>query len=346
MRAAVTIEPRHLVISDDYPMPELQPGDVLVKVELCGICGSDLMDWYVAQKVPTVLGHEIVGSVVTVDPDFDQGFSPRDRVFVHHHVPCGTCRLCERGKETLCPGFRSSRIEPGGFAEFVRVPSAHVAHGLLHLPEALPSEVATMIEPLACCVRGVKSTGVRRGDRALVIGLGQMGQLYGRALIAEGVSVLGTDLLADRRALAESVGIATCEPSVDKIVSVGPAHGEWDLIVLCTAHADAFAIGFAVAGKGSVLQLFAPPPPGGHLSFDANRLFFDEITLQASYSAAPVDTLVAVSLLASGRVDTAGMVSHRYPLELADEAMDTARRADSVMKVVVEASSPDRNGRS
>lgn len=340
MRAAVSVEPRKLVISEDYPMPELRPGDVLVEVELCGICGSDLMDWYVAQKVPAVLGHEIVGRVAKLDPKLDHGLLVGDRVFVHHHVACGTCRLCRRGKETLCPSFRSSRIEPGGLAQFVRVPSAHVADGLLHLPDGLSGETATMIEPLACALRGLKSAGASRGDRALVVGLGQMGQLYSRALIAEGVSVVGTDLLPARRTLAAAVGVVACAPLPEEISANAPAGDPWDLIVLCTGHADAFALGFAAAGKGSVVQLFAPPPPGGQLCFDANRLFFDEITLQASYSAVSRDTLAALSLLASGHLDTTGIVSHRFPLERAAEAMETARRQDSVMKVVVEASSP------
>ncbi len=340
MRAAVSVAPRKLVISEDYPVPEMQAGDVLVEVELCGICGSDLMDWYVAQKVPVVLGHEIVGRVAVLDPNLDHGLLVGDRVFVHHHVACGTCRLCRRGKATLCPSFRSSRIEPGGLAQLVRVPSAHVADGLLHLPDSLSSETATMLEPLACCVRGVKSAGVRRGDRALVVGLGQMGQLYSRALTAEGVAVVGTDLLPERRALAETVGVVTCAPSSEEISAHAPPSDPWDLIALCTGHAGAFALGFAAAGKGSVVQLFAPPPPGGQLSFDANRLFFDEITVQASYSAAARDTLAALCLLANGNLDTAGMVSHRFPLDRAGEALDTARRQDGVMKVVVEAGAP------
>ena len=133
---------------EDVPLPELQPGDIRVRVTVCGVCSSDAMDWYVSRKVPIVLGHEPVGEVHEVTAgvaDFEVG----DRVFFHHHVPCMECRACQRGYYTSCRRFRETSLDPGGFAEFVRVPAEIVRLDVLKLPDAISDETAAFIEPVA-----------------------------------------------------------------------------------------------------------------------------------------------------------------------------------------------------
>ncbi len=352
------LEPGHVEVRNDYPDPEPRDGGVVVDVEVCGICGSDLMDWYVGQKVPTVLGHEIVGRVASIGAPghgagtdgagtdgaaTDGALAVGDRVFVHHHVPCGACHHCRRGRETLCSGFRSSRIEPGGLAEKIFVPATYVQSEVLRLPPHLASETATLIEPLACCLRGIAKAGVGGGDSALVVGLGQMGQLYGRALSSIGVRVLGADPVRERRTIATRAGIDAVEPDpqvLGEIVREAPL----DLIALCSGREDVLSLGLLLAGRGTTVQLFAPPPPGEKASFEPNRLFFDEVTIQASYSAGPDDTRRALSFLAEGTLDVSGIVSDRYPLEQTTEALEAARAGGAVMKVVVTAS-PERSRR-
>jgi len=333
VRAAVLVEPGRVEVRDDYPDPVPCDGDVVVDVELCGICGSDLMDWYVAQKVPAVLGHEIVGRVTSVTGAARERLTLGQRVFVHHHVPCGRCRYCERGFETLCSGFKASRILPGGFAQQVLVPAAHVDHGVLPLPAHVDSETATLIEPLACALRGIARARVRKGDRALVVGLGQMGQLYGRALVAKGVETVGTDPVVARVAAARRAGIDALE--ADRSPTAVAADRPFDLIALCTGSLDALALGLTMAGKATVIQLFAPPRPGQQATFDPGRLFFNEITVQASYSAGPADTRAALDLLSGSEAFGVGMVSGRYPLADIETALAVARSGGEVLKVVV-----------
>ncbi|MDP8957996.1 MAG: alcohol dehydrogenase catalytic domain-containing protein, partial [Actinomycetota bacterium] len=176
MRAAVYLASGEVELRE-LPEPEPGPGELVVEVELCGICGSDLIEWYASAKAPGVLGHEPVGRVVTAGSSLNGVRMPEigSRVFVHHHVPCGICDLCLAGRETLCSRFKETKLQPGGFAERILVSAEHVAKDVLVLPEEVSSEAATLIEPLACCIRGVRKAGIVPRSRVVIIGLGQVG---------------------------------------------------------------------------------------------------------------------------------------------------------------------------
>jgi L-iditol 2-dehydrogenase len=152
---------------EKMPLPKLEPGDILVQVVVCGVCSSDAMDWYVKRKVPVVLGHEPVGIVHEVTPEVE-GLEVGDRVFFHHHVPCMECRLCRRGQYTSCRRFRETSLDPGGFAEFVRVPADIVRLDVLKLPERLSDESAAFIEPLACSLRAFRKLDIVPGNSVWV----------------------------------------------------------------------------------------------------------------------------------------------------------------------------------
>lgn len=175
MRAAV-YQPGGAVRLEEREVPEPGPGEVLVAMRACGICGSDLMQWYVEPRAPLVLGHEPVGVVVSTGPPVEVELpSPGERVFVHHHVPCGECELCRRGHETLCDTFKRTRIHPGGFAERILVPAENAARDMLLIPDGVSDAAATLVEPLACCVRGLQRARAGPGTRLLVIGAGRWG---------------------------------------------------------------------------------------------------------------------------------------------------------------------------
>src|SRR5580704_1693045 len=195
---------------EEAPDPRLEPGDILVSVEACGLCGSDASPWYVSKKAPTVLGHEPAGYVVaSKHATYKEG----DRVFVHHHVPCGTCKNCLHGAETSCDLFKTSRLDPGGFAERVRVPRENVERDVLLLPDPMSFERATFIEPTACAVRAMNKLRWTEDDVFLVIGLGAMGLTNARLARLRGARlVLGSDLNPGRRLRA----LAT--KSVDAVI--------------------------------------------------------------------------------------------------------------------------------
>ena len=309
---------------EERPVPRPGPGEVLVAMRACGICGSDLIDWYVDQKAPAVLGHEPAGVVVESDV-----VAPGTRVFIHHHVPCGGCDACRRGHETLCPQFKATRIEPGGFSELILVPALNAALDLLVLPDSVSDEAATLIEPLACCVRGLDRARVDARTRLLVVGGGQMGLLLAQAALARGAAVTVAEPLGRRREVAAALGAHAVAP--------GDAPGEQTVVMLATSAPAAWDLALSAAGRGAVIQLFAPGKPGQQAAFDVNALFFDELEIQASYSAGPGDTRTALALLAAGTVAAEPLITHRFALEDTAQALATARSREGI-KVIVTAS--------
>jgi L-iditol 2-dehydrogenase len=186
MRVARSLTPREVRV-EEAADPEPGSGDVVCRVLACGVCGSDVLDTWVARKVPTVLGHELAAEVTAIGAQVD-GVAVGDRVVVHHHAPCGECRRCRRGHETLCERFRATALDPGGFAEQVRVPADLV--GELLVLGGLDAERATFVEPLACVLRAFERCGLRAGDSLLVVGCGTSGLLAIAAAHARAVEAV------------------------------------------------------------------------------------------------------------------------------------------------------------
>ena len=332
MRAAVYHAPRDIRI-EEVERPEPGPGEVLVEMRACGICGSDLLDWYIEPRAPVVLGHEPVGVVV------ESGAPPGGpvpevgtRVFAHHHVPCRQCDRCRRGHETLCETFKQTRIHPGGFSEFILVPAMNVELDVLPVPDTISDAAATAIEPLACAVRGQRRAGVSAETRLLVVGGGQIGLLNAQAALATGASVAIAEPLPDRRALAARLGAHAVEPDATAVLDA--LGGPPTVALLCTGADAAWALALDAIDAGGTVQLFAPSSPGATRSFDANDLFFREIQIQASYSAGPGDTRAALELIRSGAVHPEELVTHRFPLEETAKALEAARRREAVKAIV------------
>src|SRR3989442_3189133 len=190
----------------DVPTPRIGPGEILVRVKASGICGSDVMEWYRKPKARILPGHEIAGEVGQVGAGVDI-VKVGDRVFVSHHVPCGSCRYCRAGHETVCDTLRTTNFDPGGFAEFVRVPAINVKHGVFLLPREILDDEATFVEPLACVIRGQRLAGFRSGGVMLVFGSGGSGLLPIKLLKAVGAAkVIATAVVGFRRAAARKAG--------------------------------------------------------------------------------------------------------------------------------------------
>ncbi len=333
MRAAV-YHGRGRITLEERPDPVAGPGELVVRVRACGLCGSDLMAWYQDPRAPVVLGHEPAGEVVEAGPGAP--FAAGERVFVHHHVPCMTCALCRAGRHTLCETFRATRIEPGGLAEMIRVPEANARADVLALPPSVPDWAATLVEPLACVVRGQRWAGVGPGSRVAVVGAGAMGLLEISAALAAGAAaVVAVEPRADRRGPAEAAGAAALPaPDPDALRdALGDALA--DQVFVCTSDREGISSALHLAEPGGVVQLFAPTPPGELVGLDLGSIFFREVTIQSTYSAGPFDTRDALALLVSGAVDADAVISHRLPLEEVEEAFRLARSGEAT-KVVVE----------
>jgi L-iditol 2-dehydrogenase len=318
---------------EERPDPVAGPGELVVRVRACGLCGSDLMRWYQDPRAPVVLGHEPSGEVVQAG--VGTGFAVGERVFVHHHVPCMTCRLCRAGRHTLCDTFRSTRIDPGGLAELIRVPAENTRLDVLALPAEVSDVAATLIEPLACVLRGQTAAGVGPGARVAVVGAGAMGLLeIGAARAAGAAAVAAIEPREDRRRLAARAG-ATVLASDDPAALAAALGGPADQVFVCTSDARAIAGAIHLAGPAGVVQLFAPPTPGTPVALDLGAVFFREVTIQSTYSAGPLDTRDALELLTSGVIEAESLITHRLPLSDVVEAFRLARSGEAT-KVVVE----------
>ncbi|MBO8140870.1 MAG: alcohol dehydrogenase catalytic domain-containing protein [Firmicutes bacterium] len=330
MRAAVVHAPGRLAL-EEIPVPQPGPGELLVRIRACGICSSDLMDWYVARKAPFVLGHEPAGEVQAVGPGVE-GFRPGDRVFVHHHAPCMECPACRRGDFVHCPVWRRNSLRPGGMAELAVVAEPSVRHGTLKLPDSVSFEVATLVEPAACAVKALRRAGFAPGMRVLVVGLGFTGQIFGFLARAGGAaSVEGADRIRYRLELAGQ----HWADAVYDVATASPPAAAFDLVVVTPASPEAMRAGIGYVRNGGTLLLFAPLAPGVEVPWPVHDMFFREVTVVTSYSAGPPDTREALAHVAAGRLPPEALISHRYPLDEAAAAYRDAARKDRVLKAVV-----------
>jgi L-iditol 2-dehydrogenase len=320
VRVARTVAPGETRV-EEAPDPACGPGDVVCRVLACATCGSDVQDFYVARKLPAVLGHEPAGEVVEAGREVT-GVAVGDRVAIHHHAPCGECETCARGHETLCAQYRSSALDPGGFAEFVRVPARLVGE-LLPL-DGLDPVAATVTEPLGCALRAQRRAGVRPDDVLLVVGAGASGLLAIAAARARGV---GRVLVAEPDDARRERAVAWGADPYDGSAPV-------DAAIVCTSKPAAIATGAAALGPGGALCLYAPTEPGEPLPFDGWDVFSRELRITASWSAGPADMREALALLRAGAVPVADLIGAEYDLEGTGEAL-AAQRSGAVLKAVV-----------
>lgn len=335
---------------EEWPAPTPGPGEILVRVHASGICGSDVMEWYRVPKAPLVLGHEIAGEIVKVGGGA-QGLARGQRVVVSHHVPCGQCRLCMSGHETACDTLHLTNVDPGGFAEYVRVPAPQTAAGVLALPEHMSYEEGTFVEPLACVVRAQEralSCGGRRPDvsdvSVLVLGAGISGLLHIRLALANGARRLFATDVSDYRLDAARRSGATdawaaqgLSPTAvaDRLREANDGRLA-DIIFLCTAARSAIDQGMACLEPGGVFVFFAPPPPDSDIPLPMLDLWRKDGTVATSYGAAPHDLRRALNLIAGGRVRVDDLITHRLPLERTNEGFSLVAKADKSIKVIIE----------
>jgi L-iditol 2-dehydrogenase len=325
---------------EDIPIPDIGPGDALMKTKASGICSGDVMPWYIEKKAPLVIGHEPSGEIVDVGKDVTS-FKKGDRVFVHHHAPCFTCRYCKRGDYVHCDTWKKTMVVPGGISEYILIPEINLENDTLKLPDKLSYEDGTLIEPLACVVKALKRARIRHGDLVLVIGLGFMGILNGIVARKYGArEIIGTDWVRFRLNRALEVGfddvidISQADPREGLRKSSGRETA--DIVIVCPNSINALKEGINLTGEGGSLVMFAPVQPSESLSLNPNELYFKDITFITSYSCGPTDTADALELLEAGIVKSEKIISHRFPIEKTEEAFRlTAEARDSLKSVIV-----------
>ncbi len=338
MRAAVYYRNDDIRL-EEVPIPAIGSGELLLKVSMCGICGSDVMEWYRIKKAPRVLGHEVVG-VVSEAGDGVEKFKPGDRVFVSHHVPCNKCRYCLRGEHTVCETLHSTNINPGGFAEYARVPAINLECGVFPLPEDMTDEEGVFIEPLGCVIRGQEKMDIRPGDTVLVLGSGVSGILHIQLARSKGAAkVLATDINESRLGYARQLGCDAAIDAREDVPDIVREHNEGrgaDHVIVSTAALPAIEQGIRSVDDGGTVLLFAPTAPGVELPVDLNDLWSRQVTITTSYAASPADLAAALEVIRSGRVEVQSMVTHKFGLEDVGLGFKLVTEAGDSLKVVME----------
>jgi L-iditol 2-dehydrogenase len=336
---AVEYHNNHDVRIVELPVPTIGSGELLVQMRACGLCASDVMEWYMQPRAPLYPGHEPAGIVAAAGEGVTQ-FAVGQRVFLHHHVPCMVCHYCRRGSYSQCPTFRATRLDPGGLAEYVRVPALNVQLDVLPLPDDLSDEAATLIEPLGCCVRGIDRAGIQPGDSVLVLGAGSNGLMLAQLAPLRGATrVMIADPIAYRRRRAADMGIdfildPQSGPLIEQIYDFNDGRKP-DIVLITPSSPSVMQQGLELAGPGGTVLLYAPSSPQGQLPVFPNTLFFQEISLRASYSAGPHDTRQALDLLRSGRIQAEQLITHRFPLQDAASAFQLVATPGDALKVVI-----------
>lgn len=325
---------------ESLPMPKIADDEILVKIIASGICGSDVMEWYRIDKAPLVLGHEVAGIIEQIGSQI-KGFTVGERIVVAHHVPCNTCRYCLSGHETVCDTLRSTNFEPGGFAEYIRVPAINIDRGVFSLPGSVSFEAGTFVEPLACVVRGQRLARLAIGNTVVVVGSGIAGMLHIALARASGAhKIIATDLSEYRRRLAASFGAdLALRPEDDLAAALREInYGRLaDLIVLCTGAQSAIENALSCVERGGTILFFAPTADGVKIPLSINETFWrTEITLTSSYAGNQTDHETALRLIDAKRIPVEDMITHRLSLEETMTGFKLVADGNESLKVIIE----------
>lgn len=320
-------------------VPRIGAGELLVRIRASGICGSDLMEWYRIKKAPLVLGHEIAGEIVEVGQGVED-FHVGDRVFASHHVPCGQCRYCRAGHQSVCDMLRTTHFDPGGFAEFVRVPKINVDLGTFRLPPEITFDEGSFIEPLACVVRAQRFARLTSSQTVLVIGSGISGLLHVQLARARGAErIFATDVSEFRlRAGAQFGADATIHGTEDVPKRVRELNDGRlaDLVIVCTGAMPALQQAVRSIDRGGTLLFFAPTAGGVDVPIPLFDFWRDEICVVTSYAGSREDLLESIELIRQRNVRVAEMITHRLPLAEAGYGFQLTASGQESIKVIID----------
>ncbi len=319
---------------EEVPTPKPGPDEMLVKVIACGICGSDIVEWYRLPRAPLVPGHEIGAEVVEVGQSVKQ-FNPGDRVFIAPKVPCMQCDYCKNGHYPVCTRIKE-RL-PGGFAEYVLVPRSLVENGAYRLPDSISFDQSTFIEPLACVVRAQRLAGLQPGQTVMMLGCGMSGLLHIKLAKAKNCRVIATDVNAGRLELAAGLAADITIDAAENVAArlTDATDRKADVVILCTSAMAAVGQAWKSVDNGGTIVFFAVPGPDKQVTVPINDFWTREIQILTSYYCGPPDIIEAIELLASGTIKVDDLITHRLPLGKITEGFQLVLDGKESVKVII-----------
>jgi L-iditol 2-dehydrogenase len=331
---------------ETVPVPEVGPGEILIKVHTCGICGTDLKKIATgSHSAPRIFGHETAGTVAAIGSKVTQ-FAPGDRVMVFHHIPCGECYYCRHKTFAQCETYKkvgcTAGFEPsgGGFAEYVRVMDWIVSRGTVRIPDNVSFEQASFVEPVNTCMKGIERMAVKPGETVLVIGQGPIGITLSTLAKRAGARVITSDLHEQRLTISKAFGldnlIDASRFDVSEETRKQTEGRGADAAILAVGSNRLIRTAVDAVRPGGRVLLFAQTQHG-EAPFDPAAVCVDEKTLLGSYSASIDLQDESIRFVMSGEVALEKLISHRFPLEQATEALGLAARPQpDSMKIVIQ----------
>ena len=319
---------------EEIPTPKPKHNEMLVRVISCGICGSDIVEWYRLPRAPLIQGHEIGAQVVAAGKSVKK-YQPGDRVFIAPKVPCMKCFYCQNGHYPQCSEVKE-RL-PGGFAEYILVPEILIENGTYLLPDNLTFDQSTFIEPLACVVRAQRLAGVKKGQTVLVIGCGMSGLLHVKLARTKGCKIIAADINKTKLDLALQMGADIVINATDDISKrlIEETGKKADVVLLCASIDSAIKQAWQCVDKGGVIVLFAVPAPDKKVVVPVNDFWMKEITILTSYYCGPPDIIEAMKLIEWQSISVDDLITHRLPLTEIVKGFQLVTDGQESIKVII-----------
>jgi L-iditol 2-dehydrogenase len=319
---------------EEIPTPKPGPKEMLVKVHSCGICGSDIVEWYRLPRAPLIQGHEIGAEVVEVGKSI-KNYQLGDRVMIAPKVPCLICDYCKNGHYPAC-SIVKERL-PGGFAQYILVPEALVEKGTYRLPDSINYDQSTFIEPLACVVRAQHLAGIKKGQTVLVMGCGMSGLLHVKLAKTKESTIIATDINKTRLEFAKKIGADRVIDASENVPERLTAElgRKADVVVLCTSALSAIEQAWKCVDKGGCIVFFAVPDPDKPVTIPINDFWTQEIKILTSYYCGPPDITEAIKLLEAGTIEVKDMITHRLPLKDIEKGFRLVIEGQESIKVII-----------
>jgi len=342
MKAAMYLDKEKMEIQE-VPTPKVKAGEILVKVNSCAICGTDVRIFYHGHhsvKPPHIIGHEVAG-VITEMGEGVEGYKIGDKVHMVTEIGCGRCKSCLEGRKNLCSDFKAmGYFYNGGFAEYILIPKAAVLQGnLLIIPKSLSFDEATLAEPLSCCINAQSYLNITFGDTVLVVGSGPIGCMHVElAKLSGATKIILADISDDRLAIGKRFSVTTLINSAkeDLVQRVKEETDGAGADVIITANPDPKSQEQAlqmIATRGRI-SLFGGLPGGKTITIESNIIHYKEVSVFGAFASHPIQYKQALNLLASKSIKGEDLITHKFPLEKIKEAIETSRSGKG-LKVVV-----------
>jgi len=321
-------------------LPGYKDDEILVRMRSCGICGSDLEKVYGNYGMKSLrVGHEPAGAVIKVGKNIKK-FQEGDRVFVHHHVSCYSCRYCIQGNYTMCNNYQTSNIDPCGLSEEFVVPKWNIEHGgVLKLPDTISYDEAALIEPFACCIRGLNKISIKHGDNVAILGAGPTGVIHTLLARLWGANkIVVSDINEFRLGFVSQYGVDTVnlnQGRLEDAVNKNTNNLGVDVTILATGSTKAFESSLKITRRGGKILLFGVPSVGSKFDLDLNSLYSNEQIIIPSYGASEIETNQALSLMSDKSIDLFPLITHRFQIKKTSDAFKCAHEAFDAMKVLV-----------